>query len=58
MLDQYLVDLIEQIGFITKEGVHVYGAAAVSCATYATVEDLNESAIESGRKMLEYLMRR
>lgn len=56
MLDRRLVDLIEQIEFITKEGVHVKGAAAVSCYTYAAIKDLNPSAIICGRKIVESLL--
>lgn len=53
MLNRQLIDLIERIGFISKGGVYVRGAAAVSCFTYATIDDLNQSAITYGRKILE-----
>lgn len=40
MLNRQLIDLI---GFITKDGVHAMGATAVLCYTHATVNDLNQS---------------
>lgn len=59
MFDKELIDLIEKIGYINKNGKRVYGAAAVAYFTYymhRTFSEVNRNHVITGKRFIEKLM--
>lgn len=56
MIDERFIKLIERIGYINKNGEHIYGTAALLHYLHCPVSQINPQYIKRGKAYVEKLL--